>query len=257
MIKRLLIYIYLLLVCVLTFVGCNIMTEGSSDDIYDYENPLVFKSIEDFTDYILDEAIVMASVDDTQHTSFEETFREFMKSSRETNNYLQVPNLSVFKASMNAGFRNAVIGNASIAYLFDLPIDQEKMLQRFGSADVDEIAAAMNQEVQAYKDSGMYSTITGEDIISHNESLMIEYYYLGNGESTLQVVKGMNPLNTWENHPGFFYAGAPYSDMENPPSYMVYWVMGDYYYQASVPASQLETFWAICDNMMTSYSAND
>jgi len=36
---------------------------------------------------------------------------------------------------------------------------------------------------------------------------------------------------------------APFLDMDDPLSYMIYWEYDGYFFQASIPANQLNDFW--------------
>ena len=281
--KKSLCSIFAALITCLTLTGCNIAANSGSETISQnnetvssdvsvedigwesYENPMVFESVEEFAEYIQGESITLATDEDYTHKTSEENFRTFTTESKEKNTELPVVDMSVFEETMDAELEWVGLNNTYVSFLIHTPTDQEKMIDAFGSDNPEEIAKEMNKELRdAAKDADGQATrggvpepvysVEAEAVTTLNDRIAITYDYEGNGELALSSFIGMNAVHYWEDHPGYYYTGAPYVDMENPPGYMIYWAMDGYFYQAGVPASQLETFWQICDNMMLGYS---
>ena len=122
-----------------------ISSNAADIDWVSYENPLVFDSLEEFTDYIQDDSIVLAPEVDEANKINERAFRTFTEEKEKSNAVLPVINMSVFEETMNAELIGISINNSNVAFDITTPIDSEKMLDTFGSDNTEEIAEEINQ----------------------------------------------------------------------------------------------------------------
>lgn len=148
-----------------------------------------------------------------------------------------IPKEDEISGNFGAGLdRIEVVGN-NYYYCFSI-----------SGADISGAAASL--------DASKVNAVMGEDAsIEHIAQSCVENFVIGwfrdsDGDEVLNSLAAGNPLDFWEEHPGYYYTTAPFSDMTDPLGYMIYWVQNGDFFQASVPADKLESFWDMADTLM-------
>lgn len=212
--KRISLYALSLIFIASFFSGCK------NDNItyIDYENPLVFSSIEEFTAYVQDDCIQLSAKGDSINVSREETFRSFIKENGAENTIFPVVDMAVFEKSMAGELLSVIVDDKSVGFVISIPNDLKK----------------------------------------EKDSFRVFYNYSPGGEAALSSFIGMYQADFWDEHPGYYYTdGHSSEDMVDSSEYFIGWIMDDYFYQALIPDNQLDIFWEICNNMMLTYSVKD
>lgn len=115
-------------------------------------------------------------------------------------------------------------------------------------ADIESAAASL--------DMNQVNEVIGENTATEDiarpcvEDFVIGWFRGSDGDAVLNSLAAGNPLDFWEEHPGYYFTTSPFSDMTEPLGYMIYWVQNGEFFQASVPADKLDTFWEMANTLM-------
>lgn len=204
-------------IMILAIVICAVTAQVHTEPSPQMSERMEFSSIEDMVEYLTNSGNPM-----TRSIS---------------SNAIYVPCEASISDEFNAQLQTIEVNNNNYYYCF-----------KVSDADVERAVASLDEE--------FVEDIAGENITVDEiaqpcvEDFVIGWFRDSDGEAVLNSLAAGNPLDYWEDHPGYYFTTSPFSDMTDPLGYMIYWVEGGEFFQASVPAEKLDTFWEQVDTLI-------
>ncbi len=224
--KRTLALLLCIVLAITCFCACSSGNNGKPNVAPQESRSVHFSSLDEFKDYLSneDEAAMFSDRSST----------------------IYVPDEAQVTEAFDAELNEIVIDNDN--YYFRYTINGVNMNEISSTHNIVDAISESNATTYAPESE---KPIDEETARVCSEDLMIGWQRNSNGEEALNMLAASNPIDYWTDHPGYYYTTAPYIGMDNPLSYMIYWVQDGYFFQASVPAGQLDIFWENCDTMIT------
>lgn len=225
--------VFAVLLCFLC--ACSMKEKGEIN--CEYPVPLEFSSVEELIDYL--------------GAGEGQTAQNVLNYSTSSVKNIEVPNESAFKSAFDAELAGATLSGNYVNYLFvvnNVDISQIRENYRLHS---DLFSNTADAEEGAEKgDTDDERQMMMDEFVSFSREITITCNVKAEGGNPLVDFASGNPVEYWEEHPGFYYTRAPYIDMDEPYGYMIYWEDFDNFFSAYVPASLVDSFFENYDSLI-------
>lgn len=155
---------------------------------------------------------------------------------------IEIPNESAFASAFDAELAEATISGNYVNYIFSVnDVDVKALAENYGFDSISSLNTVDMDDAMDETDASN-EQIMMEEFASFLQRITVTCNVKSENSASLINFASGNPVECWEEHPGFYYTRAPYIDMDEPYGYMIYWEDFDNFFSAYVPAHLVNSF---------------
>lgn len=219
--KKSTVILLILLLCL--FCACSSVGEKEKD--LAYLAPIEFSSVGELIDFL-----------GTKEVQGGQNVLNYITSSIED---FEIPNETAFASAFDAELVAVTLSGNYANYVFSV-----------NNVNVPFLAEHYNFDSISCESTADDKQIVMDEFATFAQRITVTCNVKSEDGASLINFASENPVEYWEEHPGFYYTRAPLIDMDDPYGYMIYWEDYENFFQAYIPAHLVDSFFENYDSLI-------